>query len=490
MKKISIVFLLAVIAFVSAVTLRASETPVFIRGIRPLGMGGAFVAIADDQNAVFYNPSGLTQRQGSQLTLFELPINISEDVLNFYNYFNDNQNKLKNFDSQTNSSKIDLLNEINDRIVTYRPQVRLGFPNTSYLTGSGFLSWGFGVYSQAAIGFQFNRSLIIPSISFWGNADVALAAPLSHRFDRLPYIPGKLAVGTTLKYITRGRVSEMNKSVLEFENFSPAFQLGRGIGADLGAMYQPTDRWNVGLQVTDVGGTKLLFDEVKATKAGEVDKLAFTGVIEPQTNVGFAFIPSKIYYWPGKYIGTQNRLIFACDVRDITNSDEALLDATFWKKLHMGAELRWGPLSLRGGFSSGYPAFGFGFRIPYLGLKADYAYWGDEMGRYAGQIPSFNHQISLSLSWGDSKGRAYGSDAAKIDAAVLKKDVAKKEAVKKEAEVAVSSSTATVPVPAAAITGQQTAIDTKTPSAGVVPASAVVGQIPEVKPDKIEIKNR
>src|SRR3989338_7728825 len=28
-------------------------------GIRPLGMGAAFTAVADDQNAAFYNPAGL-----------------------------------------------------------------------------------------------------------------------------------------------------------------------------------------------------------------------------------------------------------------------------------------------------------------------------------------------------------------------------------------------------------------------------------------------
>jgi len=34
-------------------------------GVRPLGMGGAFTAIADDPNSVFYNPAGLAQLSAS-----------------------------------------------------------------------------------------------------------------------------------------------------------------------------------------------------------------------------------------------------------------------------------------------------------------------------------------------------------------------------------------------------------------------------------------
>lgn len=36
-------------------------------GARPLALGGAFVAIADDANAVYWNPAGLTRMEGIQL---------------------------------------------------------------------------------------------------------------------------------------------------------------------------------------------------------------------------------------------------------------------------------------------------------------------------------------------------------------------------------------------------------------------------------------
>jgi hypothetical protein len=401
---------LSIATMLLSVTLFADETPVFIRGIRPLGMGGAFVAISDDQNAIFYNPAGLTQRQGSQLVAFELPVNISEDVLNFYNFYNDRKDQLDKFDTLSNEQKINLLDEINDRVTTYRPRIRLGFPNTSYLSGNQNITWGVGVFDQAEIGFQFNRSLIIPSVSLFGNVDAILAIPLAHRFDCVPYLPGKLSVGTTLKAIQRYNINEPSISILEFENFDPQLQAGKGFGLDVGTLYQPNGRWNVGLQITDLGGTTIKYDAITASKEGQLDRAAHSNMINSQWNTGVAYIPSKIYYWPGKSIATKDRIIFAGDLRDILNTDDRLFDATGWKKVHLGAELRWGPLSIRGGFNSGWPTFGGGLRIPYLGLRADYAYWADETGRFAGQMPEWNHQITIALSWGDAKGRAYGTD--------------------------------------------------------------------------------
>ncbi|MHB9156159.1 MAG: hypothetical protein ACYC5N_10825, partial [Endomicrobiales bacterium] len=364
------------ISVVASGSLFAAEPPVFIRGVRPLGMGGAFTAIADDQNAIFYNPAGLPQRQGGLFTLFELPLNVSDDIFNFYNFYNDNKNDLESFsDLNDPQRQIDLINEIDKSISTYRPRLRLGLPNTSYLGRNSLLSWGMGVFNQEDIGFKFGKGMLIPTISMWGNADVLAALPLAHRFDRVPYIPGSLSAGMTLKYINRARIEEMNKSLLTFEKFDPALQWGKGFGFDIGALYQPTDRWNLGLQIADAGGTSLKFDAVETTEEGKLSKAAYTDMIYPVWSVGTAYIPSKIVYWPGRAINTQDRLILALDMRDIASSAEPLLEATFWKKMHLGAEFRLGPLSLRGGINSGYPTAGFGLRIPYLGLRAEYAYW-------------------------------------------------------------------------------------------------------------------
>jgi hypothetical protein len=79
-------------------------------------MGGAFTALADDQNAVFYNPAGLTQRQGYLLTAFEMPLTVSQDLLDSYAFIKDNQDDMEDFDTLSSARQVELINEINNDI--------------------------------------------------------------------------------------------------------------------------------------------------------------------------------------------------------------------------------------------------------------------------------------------------------------------------------------------------------------------------------------
>lgn len=56
MKKI---LLTIVASLLFTATLYAQEYDMIYRGPRPMGMGGAFTAVSDDENAIFYNPAGL-----------------------------------------------------------------------------------------------------------------------------------------------------------------------------------------------------------------------------------------------------------------------------------------------------------------------------------------------------------------------------------------------------------------------------------------------
>ncbi|MCK5328358.1 MAG: hypothetical protein KAJ05_03880 [Candidatus Latescibacteria bacterium] len=51
-----------------ALVLPAQGAFIYKTGARPMSMGGSFVAVADDANAVFLNPAGLTQLSGKELT--------------------------------------------------------------------------------------------------------------------------------------------------------------------------------------------------------------------------------------------------------------------------------------------------------------------------------------------------------------------------------------------------------------------------------------
>src|SRR5262245_39829486 len=52
-------------------------------GVRPTGMGGAFLAISDDSNALWYNPAALTRQRGAHANLIDFTFGAdSQDTAN------------------------------------------------------------------------------------------------------------------------------------------------------------------------------------------------------------------------------------------------------------------------------------------------------------------------------------------------------------------------------------------------------------------------
>ena len=401
----------------------ASEEPAMIRGVRPLGMGGAFVALSDDQNAFFYNPAGFTQRTGSLFTLFELPVSATNDSINFYNFYTDNKANLKNFDKLDSTKQSNLRSEIENTVSKHKTRLSAGFPNTNYLSsGARPLAWGFGIFDEVDVSLQYKNTGFIPSLSVQGKVDVIAATPFAHRFDSLPLgLPGKISFGANVKHILRGKIDETT-SVIGLENISPQLQTGEGTGLDVGTLYQPIHQWNFGLQITDLGGTTIKYGALNAVDPAN-SRPAENSMIGSRWNIGTAYFPSKIYYWPGKYLRTEDRIVLLADIRDILSPDERVFSENFRKKFHVGAELRWGPLSFRGGFNAGTPTVGFGARLPYLGLSAEYVYWTDETATYV----ETTHKIAVAMRWGDAKGRPYGKNEKKIEEEAAKKEAKKAE---------------------------------------------------------------
>ena len=52
-------------------------------GLRPLAMGNAFVSVANDFNALFYNPAGLARLDDWDFEFFNPHVEISEKTVSF-----------------------------------------------------------------------------------------------------------------------------------------------------------------------------------------------------------------------------------------------------------------------------------------------------------------------------------------------------------------------------------------------------------------------
>jgi hypothetical protein len=252
--------------------------------------------------------------------------------------------------------------------------------------------------------FKLDTSILIPNISYAINNDLVFPLSIAHRWDSPFHIPGKLGLGFTGKAIRRNQIHQERLSVLQLDSIdAPPMVTGAGIGSDLGALYQPTERVNLGLMVQDFLGTKLKFDSL-AAEDGFAAQPERTSVIRPRTNIGVAIVPKKLLW----VLPTSDRWTFAADVRDIMpGPDEHVffengLRKPFGENLpthtYLGAEFRYWFLRFRGGGYQGYPCFGLGIDIPFL--KIDYAFYSRELGARAGDNQEKNHVISLALRFG------------------------------------------------------------------------------------------
>ena len=76
--------LIAAVVFGVAWPAVAAELPSLYRGIRPMGMGGAFITLSDDANAPFYNPAGLNDVREWEVDLINPMVEWSPGVRAMY----------------------------------------------------------------------------------------------------------------------------------------------------------------------------------------------------------------------------------------------------------------------------------------------------------------------------------------------------------------------------------------------------------------------
>ena len=408
MKFLKIFLSATIVLFVTALCLKAEEAPTFVQFARPLAMGQAFTAVADDNNLFAYNPAGLVQRTGSEFTLLEIMGGMSEDAMKAYKFVKDNQDHLTHFESfasQDPPGAAYLVNKIRTDISRLNPHIFASADVASYLSGPSF--WGahlgIGALGSTDDRFFLNSPQPIPSITYFFNSDVMVPVTLAKRWDNVPLIPGKLGVGVTAKFIRRFQVFRVNESVTELDNLkSPPVSKGKAFGGDVGLLYQPTNRVNAGMMVQDFGGTKMSFEALDAKKGFPALPGRDT-VIRPRTNLGLAMVPSSLLF----LLPTNDRWTFSADINDVMSPREhvlfqnglnRVLGENLYTHLHFGAEFRYWFMRFRGGINQGYPCGGLGIDIPFL--KIDYAYFVRELGEFAGDVKEVNHAISLAIKFG------------------------------------------------------------------------------------------
>lgn len=355
-------FLVLFIGLLFSNELLADELPLFYKGIRPLGMGGAFTAVADDENAMFYNPAGLNSIKGlGGVAVFNPYVEADKNVKPFFN-------DVKDVADASGNEQTRLASQLLEDWLGKHLHLRTGlFPNvTMHNFGVGFLG-------QASFDGEVHNPLGVNTLQLRGGYDLALLVSGAYGINVLN---NPLRIGVTGKVINRRMLDQTytTRELVQQDGIDLGrdLQSGRGVGVDLGAIYslpvflEPA----VGVSLQNIGDVNF----------GDAGKL------EQQMNLGAALHPPVGF----------GKLLVAVDIIDLTN--QLGEDHDLAKRINMGVEYKFPMLvSLRAGLHQGYPSYGF--TVDLWVLKASYAYYIEEIGAYAGQRPDRRNMVQLSFGF-------------------------------------------------------------------------------------------
>jgi len=341
--------ILFVFMFLGVSALYAKGYPKLYRGVRPMGMGGAFAAVADDQNAMYYNPAGLAKINRLNMGIFNPIIDVSDNTIDLLDY------SLSEFEYP------DFVSEFLEE--------NLGKPY--YLKASlnpyvGFKVKNIGVMISGLLTTDWSaepNSYVDPYLSLDGTIDYGMYGGAGMY---MPFLKG-LSAGMNLKYIHRPGIQgnfdqyELASAAEDFDSFMDENKKeGEGVSADLGVMYEAKFNW---------------FDAAFALVGQNLPEMDMNGIqpIVAQLNTGVAL--NKLYK---KY-----KFTLALDYNDIFNNLEE--DSDYAKRLNMGFECKFPKYaSARIGLNQGYVTLGASFDITRV-VRIELATYGEEVGAHASQ---------------------------------------------------------------------------------------------------------
>lgn len=287
-------------------------------GARALGMGGAFVAVADDASAVYWNPAGVSGMEKRQLLFMH-----SERFGDLLNY---------NFGA-------------------------FSMPTRSFVSAEREASFGIGFVHLGA-----DDIIITNQLNYEENNGVPGFQP--EEGDRLLYDAESLPRESNNDFALFGTfglktsIGRVGGSLKLIYTDAPAGYSATGVGLDLGFLRHDVlvPSLAVGVKLQDITGTYIGWSTGK------------NEFITPSVVLGTAYRVSSQ--------ALQGSVLFVFDSHFFFESRE---DASQYWVGRYSADLKFGTelvfqdkVMVRGGFDAGNPTAGAGFRVGFLGF--DYAY--------------------------------------------------------------------------------------------------------------------
>lgn len=361
------------------------------RTLRPLAMGNAFVAVADDKDAMHYNPAGLNLmgRLGNSnlrprmsrypLDKFDMhmdflgtaiPVDEALDILKFYQ---DHQGSFQSMDQLKNDSNL-----VTDLSAFDRRPVKVAVLHGGELAMHNF---GMAYWADAQMAPYADVGVLLPQ----AGVDYIQLDIVGQIAGATSYFEDRLSVGLGYRMAKREQMGNFQVALTDLSNddgrksvqgaiqdsvdekvkdFADLGTLGHAI--DAGVLWQQTPDLRFGMAIQNLG---MVLNHESLT---------------PELTVGLAYSP-MLFESNGRW---KRKVNFAMDYEDVLNNDRNYKPIN---KVNMGAEweqtlIPWvlkGRLSL--GLKGGYPTAGLGGNL-FTIFHYEAATWAEEGGYYTGQL--------------------------------------------------------------------------------------------------------
>jgi hypothetical protein len=363
-------------------TVFCTQPELLFKSIRQRGMGGAGIALANDANALFQNPAGLSQINGLKVHLISLRPELNQAAL-------DKSDKLSGYASDFDKNDPGAISKMIKDLVPMTLGTNFAAMPTLTLAWPGF---GIGLFSQAnAFAQLLNQNT--PRLELTTQADGAAYLGLAGQFNLFEQ---NFFAGLSAKYIIRSTAYDEktgnDKVVLGMADMiggNPTFNFStaEGLGFDLGFLTTAETflgKTNFGLTIKNIATTltgQKTINNVTTNVSSE---------IPISSTLGLAFTTKMVSDMP---------VVDFC-VNDLTvamDYDLFSQDSSFFKRVHLGVEksVIWDLIKIRGGINQGYIVGGCG--IDLLVLHLNYAYNTEAAGSEVGVKESSYHIVELGL---------------------------------------------------------------------------------------------
>lgn len=355
---------------------------------RALGMGNAFVAVADDYSSIFYNPAGLGRRKDHDINL-SMEGAMTASFVGFAQDIEAAQNT-PGTDTQKNEAVAEAIEKQYGETFGFRLAPTSGI-------------WAAPEWSVAVIPLDLSveltpRRQVGPSIDTTVIADTTVALGFGKDVTWIPH--SRTSVGVTGKFVNRGYASKSINSIeaATDPNLVTAEDLKEGftVDFDLGILYTPElpsegifwqalrlARPTFGAVIRNIG--EFGFTQklgLLGKQSGEPEKLYRT------IDIGTRWEYPDLWIFGGRGV---------LDVRDILHPK-----FNFQKGLHLGLEFDWTMSSwwrgaYRVGLNQGFLTLGASAMLGIFNL--DLVTYGEDVGTYGAPKENRLYMLKMNLNF-------------------------------------------------------------------------------------------